>query len=139
MQRIKPPINRRLQANTVVLKRLTKRRCKHEKDNCRSIGVDLHIGACRLANLLLHTNGYDSFVRIMVENNYNTLKKYILKSSKKMNWILDEKTEIYIRIYCLGTVNLNCEWILGKSNVSPEELAEVYWHSLPGPLYQYLL
>lgn len=90
-----------------------------------------------LANLLLHTNGHDSFVRNMTEINYNALKKYILKANGKSE--LDRKAEMYIRIYCLGTVNLTCEWLLGKFQASPEELAEVYEHSLPTPLHPYLL
>lgn len=90
-----------------------------------------------LANLFLHTSGHDSFICNMTEINFNVLKKYILKSCGKTE--LDEKTEMYIRIYCLGTVNLTCEWILGKYKASPEVLAEIYENSLPEPLYQYLL
>ena len=70
-----------------------------------------------LSNLLRHTNGHDSFVRNMTENNYEALKGYILSSGKIDD--LDEKTDMYIRIYCLGTVNLTCEWILDKYHISP--------------------
>jgi AcrR family transcriptional regulator len=89
-----------------------------------------------LANLFLHTGGHDSFIRYMTDINFCALKKHILKNSGKSE--LDEKTEMYIRIYCLGTVNLTCEWILGKYKVTPEELAEIYEKSLPSPLYRYL-
>lgn len=90
-----------------------------------------------LANLIHHTSGYDSFVCYMTEINYNALKKYILASTGTRE--LEEKTEMYVRIYCLGTVRLTCEWILGRYKVSPEELAEVYENSLPAPLHPYLL
>lgn len=89
-----------------------------------------------LANLFQHTNGHDSFVRNMTEINYEALKGYILKSGKISE--LDEKTDMYIRIYCLGTVNLVCEWILGKYHVTKQELAEILENSLPEPLRQYL-
>ena len=45
---------------------------------------------------------------------------------------------MYVRLYCLGTVSLTCEWILGKYTATPEELAEVYRNALPAPLYPYL-
>ncbi|MCR5293713.1 MAG: TetR/AcrR family transcriptional regulator C-terminal domain-containing protein [Lachnospiraceae bacterium] len=90
-----------------------------------------------LANLLKHTSGQESFIRYMVEINYEALKKYILKASGKNR--LDKKDELYVRIYCLGTVSLTCEWILGRHEASPEEIAEIYEHSLPAPLQKYVL
>lgn len=89
-----------------------------------------------LTNLLIHTNGHDSFIRNMTEINYEALKGYILSSGKIDE--LDEITDMYIRIYCLGTVNLTCEWILGKYHISSRELAEIYERSLPEPLHEYL-
>ncbi len=89
-----------------------------------------------LANLFLHTEGHDSFIRYMAQINHDALKKYILKTSGQTE--LDEKTEMYVRLYCLGTVSLTCEWILGKYTATPEELAEVYRNALPAPLYPYL-
>lgn len=89
-----------------------------------------------IVNLLLHTNGYDSFARNMTEINYNGLKNRILKSVGITE--LDEKTEMYIRIYVQGGVRITCEWILGNYSVSSLDLAEVYENSLPEPLRQYL-
>lgn len=90
-----------------------------------------------LENLLKHTSGQDSFIRNMTEINYNALKKQVLQSDQISE--IDEKTDMYIRLYCQGTVALTCDWILGKYNATPEELAEVYKKSLPEPLKQYLL
>ena len=90
-----------------------------------------------LANLLLHTNGHDSFVRNMTEINYDALKGYILKISGQA--ALDEQTDMFVRLYCMGTVSLTCEWILGKYGVSPEALAAIYETALPAPLHPYLL
>ena len=90
-----------------------------------------------LTHLFLHTPGHDSFIRYMAEINHDALKQHILKSTGKA--ALDEMTEMYVRIYCLGTVSLTCEWILGKYSVTPEELAQIYVRSLPEPLRPFLL
>ena len=90
-----------------------------------------------LSNLFRHTSGQDSFIRYMADINFGMLKKQILKVGGKS--ALDGKEEMYVRIYCLGTVALTCEWILGSHEASPEEIAEIYENSLPMPLRQYLL
>lgn len=88
-----------------------------------------------LSNLLLHTSGYLSFIRYMSEINYRSLKKTIEKSD---HYVQNEKTDMYIRLYCQGTVALTCDWILEKYHATPEELAEIYEKSLPEPLREYL-
>lgn len=88
-----------------------------------------------LSNLLLRTSGYVSFFRYMSDINYNSLKNTVEKSQNSSR---DEKTDMYIRLYCQGTVALTCDWILGKYHASPEELAEIYENSLPEPLKKYL-
>lgn len=90
-----------------------------------------------LANLLLHTAGHDSFVNHMTEINYQALKSHILKSRKLEE--LDETTDMYVRMYCMGTVCLTSDWILGRYKASPEKLAEVYENGLPLPLKPLLL
>ena len=90
-----------------------------------------------LKNLLLHTYGYESFSRYMKQLHFESLSKCVLKSSGMKE--LDVKTEMYVRTYCQGTVELTCDWIMGAYDVSPEELAEVYENCLPQPLHQYLL
>lgn len=90
-----------------------------------------------LANLLLHTSGHDAFILHMTEINYRALKAHILKSTERDT--LDEITDMYVRMYCMGTVCLTGEWILGKYKVSPEGLAEIYENALPLPLRPLLL
>ena len=90
-----------------------------------------------LSNLLRHTAGHDSFIRYMAEINFGVLVRYLLRTSGEAR--LDRMTEMYVRIYVLGTVNLTCEWILGKYALEPEELAEVFEQSLPIPLRAMLL
>ncbi len=89
-----------------------------------------------LANLLLNTSGYDSFIRNMTEINTNSLTKKILLSAKTET--LQEDVRMLIQVYCSGSVYLTCEWILGKYEADPKKLAEIYALSLPDPLKQYL-
>lgn len=89
-----------------------------------------------IRNLILHTSGYDSFIRYMAEINNEHLRKLILAAAGTGQ--LSEKTEMSIRTYCLGTVALTCEWILGKYPVSKAVLQEVYEASMPKMLQEYL-
>ena len=90
-----------------------------------------------LKNLFLHTSGHDSFIQYMTEINSSELSRYIKRATGKTS--LDQETEMYIRLYCMGTVCLTCEWILGKYDISATELAEIYENSLPSPLRPMLL
>jgi AcrR family transcriptional regulator len=90
-----------------------------------------------LKNLFQHTTGHDSFVQYMTEINFSAVKDHILTVSGKSELTAEE--EMYVRIYCLGTVNLTCEWLLGKYNATPEQIAGIYANSLPEPIRQYLL
>lgn len=89
-----------------------------------------------LANLFLHTSGHDAFIQYQTEINYNAFRNFVVKSPEQTQ--IDEKTDMYIRLYCLGTVSLTCEWILGKYRATCEEMAEVYENSLPAPLKKYV-
>lgn len=90
-----------------------------------------------LANLLIHTGGHDSFIRYMSETNCDELSACIKQLTGHET--LDKQTEMYIRLYCLGTTCLNCEWILGNFEATAAELADVYEKSLPGPLRRLLI
>lgn len=89
-----------------------------------------------LSNLLTHTNGYESFRRNMAEINYIHLRDYILKKSKEDE--IEHMTDMCIRLYCHGTVELTCEWILGRVKMTVGELVDIYEKSLPQPLQRYL-
>lgn len=89
-----------------------------------------------LANLLLHTNGQNSFIRNMVEINIRAMKKYITQTLGEE--ALNDTLELYIRLYCMGTVHLTGEWLLKGCQHSPEEMAVIYKNSLPRPLEKLL-
>lgn len=85
-----------------------------------------------LINLLTNTSGYNSFIRYMTEIHFNALmKRYQAVSDQKEP---DRKAEMFIRLYCFGTVMLTCEWITGKYPASRETMIEIYAASLPEPL-----
>ncbi len=89
-----------------------------------------------LANLFLHTSGHDSFIQYMTEIHFRAFENYLLLCSGRKE--LDEKTALIARTYCLGTVSLSCEWILGKYDVTPEDLAKIYEYAVPLPLMELL-
>lgn len=90
-----------------------------------------------LRNLLRNTSGHDSFTRYMTEINCAALEKYI--RYVKGNRELTHEEMMYVKMYCHGFVGLACEWILGRIDTSPEEIAYVYEQSIPEPLKKYLL
>ena len=89
-----------------------------------------------LANLFLHTGGYESFISYMQEVNFESLKG--IAESVQGNGPLDVMTLLYLQQYVLGTVQFMCEWILGKIEATPEELAMVFELTVPQPLQRFI-
>ncbi|MCR5481436.1 MAG: TetR/AcrR family transcriptional regulator [Clostridia bacterium] len=90
-----------------------------------------------LKNLLMNTKGYDSFLRNMVEIHYTALGKYVFPDGGNSETNIKDK--MLVRTYCLGTVGLVCEWILGEYDATPEEIASVCGDAFPQPLKKYLI
>ncbi|MBR5110052.1 MAG: TetR family transcriptional regulator [Clostridia bacterium] len=89
-----------------------------------------------LANLFLHTSGLESFIAYMQEVHFRSLKDIVEKASFSSS--IDTLTEMYIRLYVLGSAQFTCEWILGKFEATAQELATVFEQTLPSPLQKYL-
>ncbi len=89
-----------------------------------------------LANLFLHTTGLDAFMQYMVEANDSFLRDYVMWAAGTDS--LDEETRIYIHHYCHGNVALICDWVMGRFDLTADELAEVFEKALPEPLREYL-
>ncbi|MBQ8089499.1 MAG: TetR family transcriptional regulator [Pyramidobacter sp.] len=85
-----------------------------------------------LANLFLHTGGLDAFIRSMREIHYARCLECVRLAAGEAG--IDKKTELLVRIYCLGTVQLTCEQILAPGEINAEELSEAYRLALPEPL-----
>jgi AcrR family transcriptional regulator len=89
-----------------------------------------------IKNLLEHTSGHDSFFRYMAAINTDLLTKEIRRASG--NDQISEELMVTVRIYCYGTVQLICEWLMGEYTMTPEHLAELSIRALPEPLIPYL-
>jgi AcrR family transcriptional regulator len=90
-----------------------------------------------LRNILLHTSGYESFSRYMKQIHIEYMFKCVLDASGLRE--LDIKTEMYVRTYCQGTVDLSCDWILGAYQMTHRDLAQIFEDCLPVPLQKYLV
>lgn len=82
-----------------------------------------------LTNLLLHTEGLDSFERYMINAHYHNMKKHILTSAKIKK--LPANVELTLHVYCMGTARLNCDWLLDKILATTEEIAKTYEDAMP--------
>ncbi len=89
-----------------------------------------------LANLLTHTSGHDSFVVNMTAIHSRCMLKALDRLADTSP--VDERTRMYLQIYCYGTVLFSCDWILGKYDLSEKELADMYEKALPAPLREFL-
>ena len=90
-----------------------------------------------LSNIFKHTSGYDSFVHYMTEIHCQEASLYIRRRTGRTS--LDAKMEMYIRVYCMGTVCLSAEWILGQTAATLQEMAEVCENALPLPMRPLML
>jgi len=89
-----------------------------------------------IKNLLLHTNGMDSFVRHWASANITHLTNCILDHSDLTE--LTPDLTIYVKMYVFGTVQTSCEWMLGEFDSTAEHLAELFEKAVPEPLKEYL-
>ena len=90
-----------------------------------------------MANILKNTSGHDSLISYVAEIHCEKASGYI--RGRTGNRPLDASMKMYIRLYCMGTVCLIAEWILGQMDASLAEIAEVCENSLPLPMRQLML
>lgn len=88
-----------------------------------------------LRNLLQNTGGYDSFSRYMVAENARALSAALDDLGAPSSL----ETKAYVLAYCAGTVRLAFDWILGRIDCPPEQLAQIMEDCLPLPLRDVLL
>lgn len=88
-----------------------------------------------IKNLCMNTSGHNSFARYMAQTNITLLKSEIQRAGGKP---VDRQAELLIAIYCHGTVNFVCEWILGNVDATPQLMAKAFEDALPPMLRERL-
>ena len=87
-------------------------------------------------NALKHTGGQDSFIQYVRKINSEIVLTEVRK--KLMTEYIPEEIYGMVRIYVYGSVQYMLEWLMNDRDMSPETVAEIWEHSLPEPLKQYL-
>ena len=89
-----------------------------------------------MINALKHTSGRDSFINQMTKMNIG----YITDEVKKKEGIksISEEFIVMIKIYCYGTGQYLCEWLMDREPASCEEVASVMEACIPEKLKPYL-
>lgn len=89
-----------------------------------------------MVNALKHTNGRDSFINQINEADITFITEQI---GKKMEVkAVPEDLIRMVRIYCYGTGQFLCDWLLDPKPIPVEKVAEVMENSIPGPLRPFL-
>ena len=89
-----------------------------------------------IINALRHTSGHDSFMLYVQKVNSELMLTEVRK--KLMTEYIPDEIYGMIKVYTYGTVQHMLEWLMGDMSLSPEKVAEIWEHSLPEPLKQYL-
>ena len=96
-------------------------------------GVDyFHKHRDYLKNLLKHTSGYNAFIEQITAVHIELLTNEVKRRLEKD--VLQEDLMLLIKIYCYGTVELSCRWIIGDINAIALKIEEAYMNALPEAL-----
>ena len=85
-----------------------------------------------MQNLLCNTSGHDAFIRYLSEANTGHLTRCILKLTGRKT--LDDDMAVLVKIYCFGTVQLVCQWLLDEIRIEEAHLVELLEKALPDAL-----
>ncbi len=88
-----------------------------------------------LKNLILNTSGQTSFINYVAQSHVKILSNYIRRTQKIKN--LPQDTEIFVKLYCYGTVCTLCEFLLKPFPISDDELVKIFVDALPAQLQKY--
>ncbi|HAH76266.1 MAG TPA: hypothetical protein DCL62_08950 [Kandleria vitulina] len=89
-----------------------------------------------LINALKHTSGRDSFLWQMSKMNIEFMENEIKKEMHTKEFPKD--LSILIKIYCYGTIQFLCEWLIEDIPLDPNELASLLEKSIPEDLKPFL-
>ena len=89
-----------------------------------------------LRNLVTNTRGQDSFINYVAQFNVKILSDCI---RRRQSWdAIPSDVEIFVKVYCYGTVCTFCEMLVKPLPVPDEEFVALIEKSLPEPLKKYL-
>lgn len=88
-----------------------------------------------LKNLILNTSGQTSFINYVAQAHIKILSNYIKRTQKVKN--LPQDTELFVKLYCYGTVCTLCEFLLKPFPISDDELVKIFVDALPAQLQKY--
>ena len=89
-----------------------------------------------MVNALKHTSGRDSFINQMTERNIGFISEEIRK--KRDDHMVPVELVPLIKIYCYGTGQYLCEWLMDSKPASCEEVAAAMEACIPEKLKPYL-
>ena len=89
-----------------------------------------------LKNLLLNTNGHDSFIRYMSLTNMELLTDEIKRKAGGEGTV--QELLPLIKIYSYGTACLAAEYLTGEDMIQPGQLSRMMIRGLPEPLIPWL-
>ena len=89
-----------------------------------------------MVNALKHTSGRDSFINQMTEMNIGFISDEIRK--KRDDHAVPTELVPLVKIYCYGTGQYLCEWLMDSKPDSCEEVAAAMEACIPEPLKPYL-
>lgn len=90
-----------------------------------------------LKNLMMNTSGQNSFINYVAQFHIKTFSDCIKRLHQIKN--LPSDTEVFIKIYCYGTVCTLCELLIKPFEISEEELVKIFENALPEPLKKFFL
>ena len=89
-----------------------------------------------IINALKHTSGQDSFVGYVTKNNIDVLAMEVRR--KLMTEYLPPEIYGLIKMYVYGTVHFMLDWLIDDTDLTPEQVAQLWENGLPEPLRKYL-
>lgn len=89
-----------------------------------------------MVNALKHTSGRDSFMNQMTEMNIGFISEEIRK--KREDNMVPNELVPQVKIYCYGTGQYLCEWLMDSKPASCEEAASAMEACIPAELRPYL-
>lgn len=89
-----------------------------------------------LRNLVLNTGGQDSFINYLANFSVKIFADYIKRTQNLEK--LPPNLEIFIKVYCYGTVCTLCEILTAPLPLPAEEFVKLLEKALPAPLKKFL-